>query len=66
MIKKNNIGIFIFNDVDILDFSGPYEVFSRTRLVAGLESRLSEETSPFKVFTVSEQKKTITVSGGLK
>ena len=50
--KKKNVGIFIFNDVDILDFSGPYEVFSRTRLVAGLESRLSEETSPFKVFVL--------------
>jgi len=66
MKNKKNVGIFIFDEVDILDFSGPYEVFSRTRLVAGLESRLSEETSPFKVFTVSEQKKVIAVSGGLK
>ena len=25
------VAIFIFNDVEILDFTGPYEVFSSTR-----------------------------------
>ena len=26
-----NVGIFLFNDVEILDFTGPYEVFASTR-----------------------------------
>ena len=30
--KKKNVGIFIFDLVEVLDFSGPYEVFSSTRL----------------------------------
>ena len=66
MIKKNNVGIFIFNDVDILDFSGPYEVFHRTRISPGIDSRLDNDDAPFNVFTVSQTVKTIYVSGGLK
>jgi transcriptional regulator GlxA family with amidase domain len=63
---KKNVGIFIFDEVDILDFSGPYEVFCRTRTVPGLESRLNNKTAPFHVFTVSKVVKNINVSGGLK
>ena len=66
MVVKKNIGIFIFDEVDVLDFSGPYEVFSRTRMNPGLESRLSKKTAPFEVFTVSQSEKTIVASGGLK
>ena len=29
---KIKVGIFIFDDVEILDFTGPYEVFSSTRV----------------------------------
>jgi putative intracellular protease/amidase len=32
-MMKLNTGIFIFDDVEVLDFAGPFEVFSRTRLV---------------------------------
>jgi hypothetical protein len=32
-MKKLNTGIFIFDGVEVLDFAGPFEVFSRTRLV---------------------------------
>tara|TARA_Y100001001_G_C7936967_1_gene284168 strand:+ start:27 stop:647 length:621 start_codon:yes stop_codon:yes gene_type:complete len=63
---RKNVGIFIFDEVDILDFSGPYEVFCRTRIVPGLESRLNTETSPFNVFTVSRMVKDVKVSGGLQ
>ena len=48
-----NIGILIFHDVEVLDFAGPFEVFSRTRLEPGVESRLSEDSAPFRVFTVA-------------
>jgi len=26
----NNVGVFLFNDIELLDFAGPYEVFSVT------------------------------------
>ena len=34
-MQKLNVGIFIFDDVEVLDFAGPFEVFSRTRLTRG-------------------------------
>ena len=30
-MEKLNVGILIFPDVEVLDFAGPFEVFSRTR-----------------------------------
>jgi transcriptional regulator GlxA family with amidase domain len=54
---KINIGIFIFGMVELLDFAGPFEVFARTRLVPGSESRRSEDSAPFHVFTVSKSEK---------
>tara|TARA_A100001011_G_scaffold367403_1_gene420795 strand:- start:2374 stop:2496 length:123 start_codon:yes stop_codon:yes gene_type:complete len=30
-VKKKNVGIFIFDLVETLDFAGPYEVFSSAR-----------------------------------
>ncbi|HIB02207.1 MAG TPA: DJ-1/PfpI family protein, partial [Candidatus Marinimicrobia bacterium] len=30
-MKPISVGIFIFNDVEVLDFTGPFEVFSTTR-----------------------------------
>jgi transcriptional regulator GlxA family with amidase domain len=43
-----NIGIYIYDQAEVLDFSGPFEVFSTA-------SRISEEGDPFKVFLISEQ-----------
>ncbi|OGP90562.1 MAG: hypothetical protein A2157_07120 [Deltaproteobacteria bacterium RBG_16_47_11] len=65
-MKKWNVGILIFNDVEVLDFAGPFEVFSRTRLVPGLESRRSEESAPFRVFTVAKTVTPVTATGGLQ
>ncbi|MBI3003154.1 MAG: DJ-1/PfpI family protein, partial [candidate division NC10 bacterium] len=50
-MERWNVAIFIFDGVEVLDFAGPFEVFSRTRLVAGVESRRGEESAPFHVFT---------------
>ena len=44
---KYKVAIFIFNEVEVLDFAGPFEVFS----VAGLR-KLPE--APFDVFTVAQ------------
>lgn len=61
-----SVGILIFDGVEILDFAGPFEVFSRTRLVPGLESRRSDETAPFDVFTVAPDARPVAATGGLK
>jgi transcriptional regulator GlxA family with amidase domain len=62
---RTRVGILIFDNVEVLDFAGPFEVFSRTRLVPGPESRRSEESAPFEVFTVAKSRAPITATGGL-
>ena len=57
------VGILIFDDVEILDVAGPFEVFAVTRL--NDEQRL-QQSSPFKVYLISEIKKQITAIGGLR
>ncbi|HEY4590939.1 MAG TPA: DJ-1/PfpI family protein [Thermoanaerobaculia bacterium] len=60
-----NVGILLFDNVEVLDFAGPFEVFSRTRLQPGVEARRSEEGAPFRVFTVAQTRDPITATGGL-
>ena len=65
------IGIFIFKDVEILDFTGPYEVFSSVRKTSKILSKknineIYKKPSPFKVFTISSKNKNIITSGGMK
>jgi len=60
------VGILIFDDVEVLDFAGPFEVFSRTRTVAGSDSRRTDDSAPFEVFTVARTRDTVTAIGGLK
>src|SRR5215217_6607639 len=64
-MDRINVGILIFDNVEVLDFAGPFEVFSRTRLTPGVESRRSEESAPFRVFTVAKTRDPITATGGL-
>lgn len=63
MWKKRRVGILIFPDVELLDFCGPFEVFSVVRLD---ESRRREEGGPYEVFTVAEEVGEVEVSGGLR
>ena len=65
-MDKWNVGILIFDDVEVLDFAGPYEVFSRTRLEPGTAARRSEETAPFRVFTVAKTAAPVATTGGLR
>lgn len=53
-VEKLSVGILLFPNVEVLDFAGPFEVFSRTRTEAGPASRRTEDTAPFHVFTVSQ------------
>lgn len=65
-MTKTTVGIFIFPDVEVLDFAGPFEVFSRTRTVAGAASRRTDESAPFTVFTVARSHEPVTAIGGLR
>lgn len=51
------VAIFIFDEVEVLDFCGPFEVFA----VTGARS----QDKPFDVFTVAETAATITARNGL-
>jgi len=53
-----SVGIFIFNDVEVLDFAGPYEVFS-------VASEM-HDYKYFNVFTISENGELIKTINGLK
>ncbi len=64
--SKKNVGIFIFDLVEVLDFSGPYEVFSSATLVKKSTASIQNKPKAFNVFTFSEKKKYITASGGLR
>ena len=65
-MTQTSVGIFIFDEVEVLDFAGPFEVFSRTRIVAGAQSRRSDESAPFKVFTVAESARPVSATAGLR
>jgi transcriptional regulator GlxA family with amidase domain len=65
-IPCRGVGILVFEDVEVLDFAGPYEVFSRTRLEPGVASRRSDESAPFEVFTVAPTSNEIRATGGLR
>lgn len=55
-----NIGIYIFDNVETLDFSGPYEVFTCASRVHGGDSPL------FNVFTISETLNLVRSRAGMK
>ncbi|MGC1404899.1 MAG: DJ-1/PfpI family protein [Thermodesulfobacteriota bacterium] len=62
-MDRKQVGILVFKDVEVLDFCGPFEVFSATRLD---DDKRREEPSPFNVFLVAEKKGPVVASGGLK
>jgi transcriptional regulator GlxA family with amidase domain len=65
-IERLAVGVLLFDDVEVLDFAGPFEVFSRTRLVPGTQSRRTDESAPFTVFTVAERAEPVLATGGLQ
>ena len=63
---RKTVGILIFDDVEVLDFAGPFEVFSRTRTVPGVDSRRTDDSAPFDTFTVARTRDAVTAIGALK
>jgi transcriptional regulator GlxA family with amidase domain len=62
-MERKRVGILVFPNVEVLDFCGPFEVFSVTRLA---EARRREEPSPFEVVLVAEHAGVVTATGGLR
>jgi len=56
-MKKRNVAILIFDDVEVLDFAGPFEVFSVTNELS--------EYSLLNVYTVAREKAAVTARNGL-
>lgn len=57
MTPTRTLGILIFDEVEVLDFCGPFEVFS-------VASRFTDPTA-FNVVTVAEKSDPILTRGGL-
>lgn len=58
-MKHWNVGILLFNEVEVLDFAGPFEVFS-------IASYPNCQQKPFTVNTVAQTKDLIITRNGLK
>ena len=57
------VGILIYDGVQVLDFTGPFDVFSTTRL---MDRPDFTDPSPFNVILISEYPRPVTASGGLR
>jgi transcriptional regulator GlxA family with amidase domain len=62
-MNRKRVGILVFPQVEVLDFCGPFEVFSVTRLHEGARR---EEASPFEVLLVAETAEPVSATGGLR
>lgn len=54
-----NIGIYIYDHAEVLDFSGPFEVFSTASRVSGGEN-------PFSVFLIAETEGPVSARAGYR
>ena len=54
-----NIGIYIYEQAEVLDFAGPFEVFSTA-------SRVCTDGNPFTVFLVSQTGEMVTARAGFR
>lgn len=56
-MEPMNIGIYIYDQAEVLDFSGPFEVFTTA-------SRVCPDNDPFQVFLIGETGETIAARAG--
>ena len=61
-----NVAILVFDQVEVLDFAGPFEVFSRTRVDPSREALRTDEGAPFRPFTVAKTADVVNATGGLR
>ncbi len=62
-MKRRRVGIVLFDDIEVLDFCGPFEVFSAVRLK---EEKRREDPSPFEVLLAAENSDPVITHGGMK
>lgn len=58
-MPRRKIGILLFNEVEVMDFAGPFEVFSITENAAATGKA-------FEVYTIARKKELISTRNGLK
>jgi transcriptional regulator GlxA family with amidase domain len=62
--RRLAVGILIFDKVEVLDFSGPFEVLSVCRIDSTGDENVTE--SPFQVSLIGESKDPVTTIGGMQ
>ena len=60
-MQRKRVGIVIYAEVEVLDFCGPFEVFSVTRLN---EEKRRDEPSPLLPLLIAENSDVVTATGG--
>ncbi len=64
MAKTRTVGIYLFDEAEVLDFAGPFEVFSTaSRLNNGIDP---DHADTFSVFTLADRMRTIVSRNGLR
>src|SRR5690348_13143943 len=55
------VGILLFDDVEVLDFAGPFEVFATARR----DGEAGTDAPLFEVVTIAEEARLVRCTGGL-
>ncbi|TVX92454.1 DJ-1/PfpI family protein [Paenibacillus agilis] len=71
MKNQWNVGILLFDDVDVMDFGGPYDVFNLTfrdfnKIQESFESEKEIEDKPFIVKTIAQHERLIIADHGMR
>ncbi|MDZ4260817.1 MAG: DJ-1/PfpI family protein [Pseudomonadota bacterium] len=59
-----NVGIFLFPEIEVLDFAGPYEVFTTATRVAARQN--PQQAPAFSVFSIAETNTAVRARAGLQ
>lgn len=62
-MRTRTVGLYLYDDVEVLDFAGPFEVFSTASRVA--LRRRPEAPAPFRVVTVARHAGPVRARAGL-
>lgn len=60
------VAFAISDNVQVIDFAGPWEVFQDVMLMGGKNDAGMDHHMPFELYTVAETKDPVTATGGLK
>ena len=65
-MPRTSVGILIFQDLEVLDFAAPFEVFSRTRLTPGLGLAPLRRIGAVQCLHVARSPMPVIAGGGLR